>query len=70
MGRNCDRRRGKTTLLESEGEQEHEMGNEQSWGRIRRMKQERLPTTVNDHCGERSPEDEPRVRGQVVQFDG
>jgi RNA-directed DNA polymerase len=51
MGRNCDRRRGKTTLLESEGEQEHEMGNEQSWGRIRRMKQERLPTTVNDHCG-------------------
>lgn len=39
------------TLPESKGEQEHEMGNEQSWGRIRRMKQESLPLEANDRCG-------------------
>jgi RNA-directed DNA polymerase len=39
------------TLPEGEGEQEHEMETEPSWGRIRRMKQERLPITANDRCG-------------------
>lgn len=46
-----DRERGSINPLESEGEQEQEMETEPSWGRVRRMKQERLPIEANDRCG-------------------